>query len=167
MLEASQRTRHNDMPAGSIGALAAAATFLVFASQPAMAQSAGERIYFSKGGCNQCHGTQGNGVGDDAREHGANLRESGLDKEGLVEIISCGIPGTNMPYFEKFSYTDDRCYGLTEADIGTDKPQPPLTTFLAKRDISAVADYVRENFVGKGAVDPNQAPKPTAPEQTH
>lgn len=134
-------------------------------ASPAFAQmTGGERIYFEKGQCNQCHGKFGNGVGDDPREHGANLRESALDKETMVMIISCGIPGTNMPYFEKFSYTDDRCYGMTEADIGTDKPQTPITSFLAKRDIDAVADYILENFVGKGPVDPNaQAPVVAAP----
>ncbi|MBI4048731.1 MAG: hypothetical protein HY371_18135, partial [Devosia nanyangense] len=61
-------------------------------SWPATAQqlSGGARIYFEKGGCNQCHGTNGDGVGDDAREHGANFRESALDKETMVMIISCG-----------------------------------------------------------------------------
>lgn len=133
-------------------------------SWPAIAQqlSGGARIYFEKGGCNQCHGTNGDGVGDDAREHGANFRESALDKETMVMIISCGVPGTNMPYFEKFSYTDDRCYGMTAADAGADKPQAPITTFLAKRDISAVADYILETFVGKGPVTPG-AEKPAQP----
>jgi mono/diheme cytochrome c family protein len=123
--------------------------------------SGGERIYLDKGGCNQCHGSNGDGVGDDARESGANLRESALDKETMIEVISCGRPGTNMPYFEKFSYTDDRCYGMTAEDIGEDKPQPPLRNFLPKRDIEKVADYILETFVGKGSVDPTTAKEPT------
>jgi mono/diheme cytochrome c family protein len=128
----------------------------------------GERIYFEKGGCNQCHGRNGDGVGDDAREHGANFRESTLDKETIIEMVSCGIPGTNMPYFEKFSYTDDRCYGMTAEDVGADKPQTPITTFLAKRDIAAVADYILENFVGKGPVDAKAAaPVAVPPPQSH
>jgi len=125
---------------------------LFLTTQTAEAQmSGGERIYFEKGGCNQCHGRNGNGVGDDAREHGANFRESTLDRETMIMVISCGLPGTNMPYFDKFSYTDDRCYGMTAAEIGADKPQPPLRSFLAKRDIERVADYILETFVGKGA----------------
>lgn len=136
-------------------AVALSGGMMALPATPANAQmTGGERIYFEKGGCNQCHGKNGDGVGDDAREHGANLRETGLDKEGLIEIISCGIPGGNMPYFEKFSYTDDRCYGMTEADIGADKPQVPIASFLAKRDISAVADYILETFAGKGPVAP-------------
>jgi len=146
------------------GAFAGGMMALGLAS-PAFAQmTGGERIYFEKGQCNQCHGKFGDGVGDDPREHGANLREAALDKETLVMIISCGIPGTNMPYFEKFSYTDDRCYGMTEADIGTDKPQVPITSFLAKRDIDAVADYILETFAGQGPVDPNaEAPVVVTP----
>ena len=87
---------------------------------PSFAQglTGGERVFFEKGQCNQCHGKFGNGVGDDPRENGANLRESALDRETMIMMISCGVPGTNMPYFDKFSYTDDRCYGMTEADIG-------------------------------------------------
>jgi|SRR5690606_19713572 len=154
----------------TLGALLLGTLLCAGFSQVAQAQmTGGERIYFEKGGCNQCHGRNGDGVGDDARESGANLRETGMDKEMLVEIISCGIPGTNMPYFEKFSYTDDRCYGMTAEDVGADKPQPPLTTFLAKRDIAAVADYILENFAGKGPVDPAAATPAavSAPPQSH
>lgn len=130
--------------------------------------SGGERIYFEKGGCNQCHGTQGNGVGDDAREHGANLRETALDKETMTMIISCGVPNTNMPYFDKFSYTDDRCYGMDNAAIGKAKPQPPIADFLAKRDVAAVVDYIFDTFVGKGEADPNAKPAaPAAPPSAH
>lgn len=127
----------------------------------------GERVYFEKGGCNQCHGTQGNGVGDDAREQGANLRETALDKETMTMIISCGVPHTNMPYFDKFSYTDDRCYGMDNAAIGKDKPQPPIASFLAKRDVTAVVDYIFETFVGKGAADPNAKPAAAEPASSH
>jgi mono/diheme cytochrome c family protein len=112
----------------------------------------GARIFFEKGQCNQCHGRFGDGVGDDPREHGANLRETQLDKPTMMMIISCGIPGTNMPYFDKFSYTDDRCYGQTSDQIGGDKPQPPLTEFLAKHDIDLVADYILQTFAGKPPV---------------
>ncbi|MHA6728823.1 c-type cytochrome [Devosia sp. A369] len=153
-----------------LGGLLLGTLFCAGLTQASQAQmTGGERIYFEKGGCNQCHGRNGDGVGDDARESGANLRETGLDKELLVEIISCGIPGTNMPYFEKFSYTDDRCYGMTSEDIGSDKPQGPLTTFLAKRDIDAVADYILDNFAGKGPVGPAAAAPAAAstPPQSH
>jgi mono/diheme cytochrome c family protein len=135
--------------------LAAGLFSLALLAGPALAQdqlSGGARIYFQKGQCNQCHGKFGDGVGDDPREHGANFRESSLDKQTIMMIVSCGIPGTNMPYFDKFSYTDDRCYGQTGEQLGNQKPQPPLTEFLAKHDIDVVADYVLQTFVGKGPV---------------
>ena len=149
----------------TIGTAVTAGALLLATISPAFAQATGgERIYFEKGQCNQCHGKAGNGVGDDPRENGANLRESALDKETMVMIISCGILGTNRPYFDKFSYTDDRCYGMTSDDAGADKPQQPISTFLAKRDIDAVADYILEQFVGKGPVtDEPASPAPAAP----
>jgi mono/diheme cytochrome c family protein len=154
------------------GMFATGVLALAVASQPAFAQDAlsgGARIFFEKGQCNQCHGKNGDGIGDDPREHGANLRESALDKDTMVMIISCGIPGTNMPYFEKFSYTDNRCYGMTGEQEGANKPQPPLTEFLAKRDIEAVADYIQQTFVGKGPVTPGSttAGPATSPEPQH
>jgi mono/diheme cytochrome c family protein len=153
------------------GMFAVGVLALAVAAQPAFAQdmSAGARIFLEKGQCNQCHGKNGDGVGDDPREHGANFRESGLDKETMMMIISCGVPGTNMPYFDKFSYTDDRCYGMTGAQEGANKPQPPLTEFLAKRDIEVVADYIQQTFVGKGPVKPGAAAPAdaTPPEPQH
>ncbi|HTJ59170.1 MAG TPA: hypothetical protein VL418_16650 [Devosiaceae bacterium] len=155
------------------GAFAAGVLALGFLAQPAFAQdTGGERIYFDKGQCNQCHGKFGNGVGDDPRESGANFRAMTLDKPTLIMIISCGVPGTNMPYFDKFSYTDDRCYGQTAAQIGSQKPQQPLADFLAKRDISVVADYLLQNFINKGPVKPGEQPPngatgSTAPEPEH
>jgi mono/diheme cytochrome c family protein len=164
------RSAHFKIATASL--FAAAVLALAVASQPAFAQDAtspGARVFFEKGQCNQCHGKNGDGVGDDPREHGANFRESGLDKETMMMIISCGVPGTNMPYFDKFSYTDDRCYGMTSAQEGANKPQPPLTEFLAKRDIEVVADYIQQTFVGKGAVKPGDAAPAAAtpPEPEH
>ena len=80
-----------------------------------------------------------------------------------------GTPTKFMPYFDKFSYTDDRCYGMTAADIGADQPQRPLATFLPKRDIERVVDYIQETFVGKGPVtDEERAAAPdTAPQTMH
>lgn len=161
-------------PAGA--GLIAGALALCLWSLPAGAQdqlTGGARIFFEKGQCNQCHGRFGDGVGDDPREHGANLRETSLDKETMMMVISCGIPGTNMPYFDKFSYTDDRCYGQTGEQLGASKPQPPLTEFLAKHDIDVVADYIISTFKGKGPVTDaeraaaSNAPTGAAPEPQH
>jgi hypothetical protein len=42
----------------------------------------------------------------------ANLHETRLDREQLIEVIACGRPGTEMPRFDKYAYEDTDCYGL-------------------------------------------------------
>mgnify|MGYP000641443687 CR=1 FL=1 len=38
-------------------------------------------------------------------------------KIGLILLIKCGRPGSGMPPFDKFAYSDGRCYGLKQADL--------------------------------------------------
>jgi mono/diheme cytochrome c family protein len=79
---------------------------------PAGAQSTGDfvwgkRLYQDKATCGFCHGWSGDGAGDpQSPGKAANLRETKLDHEQLVEVIRCGIPGgTAMPHFDKFAWT--------------------------------------------------------------
>jgi len=39
------------------------------------------------------------------------------DRAALIMTIKCGLPGTGMPPFDKFAYSDGRCYGLKQADL--------------------------------------------------
>jgi len=113
----------------------------------------GKQVYQTKVGCPECHGWAGDGAQEDPRApRGANLRATMLDRAALIMVIKCGIPGASMPYFDGRAYTDDRCYGMTEAQIGNSKP-PPGTPVLIQREIEAVADYLLAKVVGKG--DPN------------
>ena len=73
-------------------------------------------------GCHKWHGDGGPGYGGAA----LSLRESGLDRDQLITIIACGRPGTNMPYFSKKAYTDDKCYGLTFVDFKEEDENRPL-----------------------------------------
>lgn len=130
----------------------AAACCLTYSAAGAQDTSYGKQVFFEKGQCNQCHGWSGNGQGDDPRESGANLRASKLDRAQIVETISCGRPGTAMPHFDKFAYTDTRCYGATAADLGDQVPPIPPSSYLAKHDIEAVSDYLLANVIGKGEV---------------
>ncbi len=80
--------------------------------------AAGMRLFRQKGNCQACHGWAGDGRKMDSQmPDGANLRASVLDREALVMIIKCGRPGTGMPAFDKFAYSDGRCYGLKQADL--------------------------------------------------
>jgi mono/diheme cytochrome c family protein len=125
----------------------------VLLAGPVLAQdvSFGERIYQDKADCKFCHGAQGDGRGD-PRSPGAavNFHKTALNKAQMIEVISCGRPGSEMPHFDKYAYDDDTpCYGMKEADVGANMPPSPHSTSLTKREIEAVADYLLAQFVGK------------------
>src|SRR5437763_7833210 len=98
--------------------LAAMVVALAFGTVlPAAAQNAapgdvglGKRLYQDKATCGFCHGWSGDGAGDpQSPGKAANLRESKLDHDQLVEVIRCGVPGgTAMPQFDKFAWTRGR-----------------------------------------------------------
>jgi cytochrome c553 len=129
-------------------ALLAAALQLSFAS--AQDVSFGDRLFHEKADCQFCHGPDGDGRGD-PRSPGraANLHETTLNRDQLVEVIACGRPATEMPHFDKYAYEDTDCYGLKGKDLGRDAPHYPHSTPLTRREIEAVADYVIKTFVGK------------------
>jgi uncharacterized protein len=69
-------------------------------------------------------------------------------------IVKCGLPGTGMPPFDKFAYSDGRCFGKKEADLkaqGLKMSDPPAT--LQVREIEAIAEFAFAKVVGKGAMD--------------
>src|SRR5262249_23334510 len=130
--------------------VAAAAIILGFSAAHAQEGSFGSRLFHDKADCQFCHGPDGDGRGD-ARSPGraANLHETRLTREQLIEVIACGRPGTEMPHFDKFAYEDTDCYGLKGKDLGADAPHYPHSTPLTRREIEAIADYILTTFVGK------------------
>lgn len=115
----------------------------------------GMRLYEQKGNCQACHGWAGDGrKTDNQMPDGANLRETRLTRSGLVLTIKCGRLNTQMPAFDKYAYSDGRCYGKTEADLKsypTRMPDPPST--LQAREIDLVTDFMLAKIVGKGPMD--------------
>jgi len=115
----------------------------------------GMRIFQQKGNCQACHGWAGDGRKMDSQmPDGANLRESKLDRETLIMIIKCGVPGGGMPPFDKFAYSDGRCYGMKQADLkarGVTMPTPPAT--LQPREVDLLADFLFAKVVRKGKMD--------------
>src|SRR5437899_7536815 len=91
----------------------------------------GMRLFLQKGNCQACHGWAADGRKMDSQmPDGSNLREIKLNRNTLVLTIKCGRPGTNMPAFDKFAYSDGRCYGMKQADLkslATRMPDPPAT----------------------------------------
>src|SRR5215472_12513403 len=90
----------------------------------------GQRIWKGKAGCPQCHGWSGDGFpsGFHSEGNAPSLRETQLTRDQIRETIQCGRPGTPMPHFDRFAYTDKRCYDMTAADLGDLEAIRPPTT---------------------------------------
>ncbi len=140
---------------GLVGALFAAAPGLKAQTPDASDIAEGARLFQQKGNCQTCHGWAGDGRKTDSQmPDGANLRETRLDRAALVMTVKCGLPGTGMPPFDKFAYSDGRCYGLKQADLakaGQRMPDPPAT--LQNREIEFIADFMFAKVIGKGPMD--------------
>jgi hypothetical protein len=115
----------------------------------------GMRLFQQKGNCQACHGWAGDGRKMDSQmPDGANLRETKLDRETLIMTIKCGLPGTGMPAFDKFAYSDGRCYGMKQADLkarGVTMATPPAT--LQPREVDLLADFLFAKVIRKGRMD--------------
>jgi mono/diheme cytochrome c family protein len=137
--------------------LALAAALMLALVMPTAAQTSGDislgkRLYQAKAECGHCHGWSGDGAGDPLSPgKAANLRETKLDHDQLVEIIRCGVVGgTAMPHFDKFAWTEgEDCFGMTGSEVGDKKPPAP-TVELSKRDIAAIVAYLEAKVIGKG-----------------
>ena len=155
-----------------LAAFAAAATLLVWHGQAVRAQdqplagpaappdpgdvAEGLRLYQQKADCRACHGWAADGrKADNQMPDGPSLREKKYTRQLLVLTIKCGRPGTMMPAFDKFAYSDGRCYNMKQADLAAKypsrMPDPPAT--LQQREIEYIADFLMARVVGKGALD--------------
>jgi len=130
------------------------------AQAPAPAPSPGDlaeglRLYQQKADCRACHGWAADGhKADNQMPDGPSLREKKFTRALLIATIKCGRPGTGMPAFDKFAYTDGRCFKMTQADL--DKlpmrmPDPAAT--LQQREIDLIADFLMTKVVGQGPMD--------------
>ena len=117
--------------------------------------AAGMRIYRQKADCQSCHGWAGDGRKMDLQmPNGANLRTSEIDRDQVVFVISCGLPGRSMPAYDRRAYEDERCLGRTRADLrrmGLHLPDPPAT--LQPREIERLADFLFDKVIGQGPMD--------------
>ncbi|MEO8052028.1 MAG: cytochrome c [Acidobacteriota bacterium] len=115
----------------------------------------GMRLFQQKGNCQTCHGWAGDGRKTNSEmPDGANLRETKLNRAGLILLIKCGKLNSQMPAFDKFAYSDGRCYGKKQADLKaypTRMPDPPAT--LQPREIDLIADFMMAKVVGKGPMN--------------
>lgn len=123
------------------------------AAQDAASISLGKRIFKIKADCGMCHGWSADGHGA-INATGPSLRITELDRDGIIETVRCGRPGTGMPHHDKRAYTKDpetSCYGLTAKELGNDMP-PASKANLRLQEIEGVADYLLARIVGRGEV---------------
>jgi hypothetical protein len=101
-----------------------------------------------------CHGWAGDGAGaPQSSGRAANLRETKLNREQLIEVISCGIPGAAMPRFDDQAYADKRCYGgVDEAALGKELPPLPAGSLLQHREIEALVDFLQAKIINGGPI---------------
>jgi Cytochrome C oxidase, cbb3-type, subunit III len=114
----------------------------------------GRRIFQDKAQCVFCHGWAGDGAGAPQSSGGAaNLRETKLTREQLIEVISCGRPGAAMPRFDDQAYAEKRCYGgVTEPALGHDLPPLPPGSLLQRREIEALVDFLQAKIINRGPI---------------
>src|SRR2546421_6937589 len=124
---------------------------ITHAQAPAASDIAeGMNLYLQKADCQSCHGWAADGRKMDSQmPDGSNLRETRLDRVRIAMTIKCGRPGTGMPAFDKFAYSDGRCYGMKAADLKTPMPDPPAT--LQQREIDLLMGVLMEKEGGRGS----------------
>jgi mono/diheme cytochrome c family protein len=111
-----------------------------------MPQIAAGEAAWNKAVCLECHGSAGEGGAGGEFAAGPSLRKTRLDRTALVETISCGIPGTQMPAWLDGAYTQRSCYGFP--------PGPPpdgttLTPVLSAGEVEALVEYLLVKIVGQ------------------
>ena len=95
---------------------------------------AGKRVW-ADAACYNCHGNNGQGGNSKDFPHGPSLRTSQTDSETMLEIIACGMPGTQMPGWAKGAYTARPCFGETG-------PVPEDVRVLGVYDEQQLADLM-------------------------
>jgi len=131
----------------SIGAAFACALVAMAASAQTDAGAGGKQVY-ERANCVGCHkwsGGGGGGYGGAA----LSLRATELSHDDIVQIVTCGRPGTGMPHFTADPYQDGSCYGLKADDVKDIMP-PNANLVLRPPEIEEVANYVVANIKGKG-----------------
>ncbi len=133
----------------SFAGVSLSTTRIVVAQQAAAHDptSVGKQVFKSANcvGCHKWHGDGGGGYGGDA----LSLRKTELTRQQIIETVSCGRPGTGMPFHLRGAYESQPCYGLTRAQISDSMP-PEAAGFLRPGEVEAVVDYVIAHVKGKG-----------------
>jgi len=115
---------------------------------PALAQNnsglaVGKGVW-SRAGCFNCHGDMAQGGNGGDFPVGPSLRKITYDKATMVEVVSCGRPGTQMPAWLKDAYSKVQCYGMP---LGSTPAGVSVPAIFTADEIKALVDYVFATFV--------------------
>jgi hypothetical protein len=111
----------------------------------------GRVVFRSIGYCVSCHGWAGDGKSGTNLQApiGPNLRETGLDRAALLDVIGCGRPGTPMPYHDRAAYRDGRCSVISLADFAVGMA-PVRGKVFSDRDVGNVVAFLEAYIIGRG-----------------
>jgi hypothetical protein len=133
----------------NITGLGALVLLSLVAAAPALAQQPAGIHVWRDAGCPNCHGALGEGGAGEPR--GPNLRRMYQYRSFLIEMVSCGRPGTPMPAFLDAAYTQRICYGW----LRPNEPPPPEVNrlrLLTAAEVAAVVEYVLDRIQGMGEI---------------
>lgn len=122
-------------------------------AEPTEEQIAAGLIAFKeRGGCFNCHGEFGQGGEGGHFPAGPSLRRSQLDPETMHLVISCGLPGTKMPYNLQGAYVTEECYGIVDGEPAEVTPGAALT----RQEIDDLVAYIGARQQGQRRITKDQ-----------
>ncbi len=114
---------------------------------------AGLVVWRDRGGCFNCHGEFGQGGPGGHFPAGPSLRKSALDLETMKQVISCGLPGTPMPFNLEGAYRTEECYGT----VGEEPPAGVAPgAALSKQEIDDLVAYIGARIHGQRRITKEQ-----------
>jgi mono/diheme cytochrome c family protein len=115
--------------------------------------AAGLVVWKERGGCFNCHGEFGQGGEGGHFPAGPSLRKSMLDLDTMKTVISCGLPGTKMPYNLEGAYKTEECYGT----VGEEPPEGATPgAALSKQEIDDLVAYIGARIHGQRRITKEQ-----------
>ncbi|MBN9344829.1 MAG: c-type cytochrome [Devosia sp.] len=113
---------------------------------------AGLNVWKNRGGCFNCHGDFGQGGEGGHFPAGPSLRKSAMDLDTMKMVISCGLPGTKMPYNLEGAYVTEECYGVIDGEPMDVSPGTALST----QEIDDLVAYIGARVHGQRRITKDQ-----------
>ena len=104
---------------------------------------------YKKASCSSCHFWHANG----GNSHGgaaSSLRNTQLSFEEIYNVISCGKPGTNMPYFSRLFKSNLDCVNYKNKPLEDDKIVVLKgSKLLNNNEINVLAKFISQEIKNK------------------